>query len=76
MPPPRTVWLMIPAAAVDATIDALAPLLDRGDTIVDGGNSHYVDDIAPRAKHWRRAEFTTSTSAPAVASGVSSEATA
>ena len=49
MPPPRTVWLMIPAAAVDATIDALAPLLDRGDTIVDGGNSHYVDDIR-RAK--------------------------
>jgi len=49
MPPPRAVWLMIPAAAVDTTIDALAPLLDRGDTIVDGGNSHYVDDIR-RAK--------------------------
>jgi 6-phosphogluconate dehydrogenase len=45
MAAPRAVWLMIPAAAVDATIDALAPLLDRGDTIVDGGNSHYVDDL-------------------------------
>ena len=41
---PRTVWLMVPAAAVDATIVSLAPLLARGDTIVDGGNSHYVED--------------------------------
>ncbi len=50
MPPPRAVWLMVPAAAVDATIDALAPLLDRGDTIVDGGNSHYVDDLRRHAE--------------------------
>jgi 6-phosphogluconate dehydrogenase len=41
---PRTVWLMVPAAAVDATIASLAPLLARGDTIVDGGNSHYKAD--------------------------------
>ena len=47
--PPRAVCLMIPAAAVDATIHELAPLLAPGDTIIDGGNSHYQDDIA-RAK--------------------------
>jgi 6-phosphogluconate dehydrogenase len=46
---PRAVWLMVPAAAVDATIAELVPLLDAGDTLIDGGNSHYVDDIR-RAK--------------------------
>jgi len=43
--PPRVVWLMLPAAAVDATLASLAPLLDAGDTIVDGGNTHYRDDV-------------------------------
>jgi 6-phosphogluconate dehydrogenase len=42
---PRHIWLMVPAAYVDATIAKLAPLLDRGDTIVDGGNSWYRDDV-------------------------------
>ena len=42
---PRAVWLMLPAAVVDAAIDELAPLLAPGDAIVDGGNSYYVDDI-------------------------------
>ncbi len=42
---PRAVWLMVPAAAVDKTISDLAPLLDAGDTIIDGGNSYYIDDI-------------------------------
>ncbi|MBX3614509.1 MAG: decarboxylating 6-phosphogluconate dehydrogenase [Burkholderiaceae bacterium] len=42
---PRVVWLMLPAAAVDATLASLAPLLDSGDTIVDGGNSHHRDDV-------------------------------
>ena len=42
---PRVVWLMVPAAAVDATLAELVPLLARGDVVVDGGNSHYVDDI-------------------------------
>ena len=37
---------MVPAAIVEATIDELVPLLARGDTIIDGGNSHYQDDIA------------------------------
>jgi 6-phosphogluconate dehydrogenase len=42
---PRAVCLMIPAALVDSSIEELAPLLQAGDTIVDGGNSHYHDDI-------------------------------
>jgi len=42
---PRTVWLMVPAAVVDATIADLAPLMSAGDAIVDGGNSYYVDDL-------------------------------
>ena len=46
---PRAVWLMVPAAVVDATIAALLPLLDPGDILIDGGNSYYVDDIR-RAK--------------------------
>ena len=47
--PPRAVWLMVPAAAVDATIAEFAPLLAPGDVLVDGGNSHYSDDLR-RAK--------------------------
>jgi 6-phosphogluconate dehydrogenase len=46
---PRAVWLMVPAAGVDDTIAALLPHLERGDILIDGGNSYYVDDIR-RAK--------------------------
>ena len=42
---PRVVWLMVPAAAVDAVIADLKPLLSEGDILIDGGNSHYHDDI-------------------------------
>jgi 6-phosphogluconate dehydrogenase len=42
---PRAVWLMVPAAAVDHEIAALAPLLAAGDIVVDGGNSYYHDDL-------------------------------
>ena len=42
---PRSVWLMIPAAAVDETIADLSSYLESGDILVDGGNSYYVDDI-------------------------------
>ncbi len=42
---PRTVWLMIPAAAVAASLAELVTRLEPGDTVVDGGNSHYHDDI-------------------------------
>jgi 6-phosphogluconate dehydrogenase len=46
---PRAIWLMVPASVVDASIAELTPLLERGDVIIDGGNSYYIDDIR-RAK--------------------------
>lgn len=55
---PRAVWLMVPAAVVDSTIAEIAPLLDKGDVLIDGGNSYYVDDIrragelAPKGIHY------------------------
>jgi 6-phosphogluconate dehydrogenase len=44
--PPRAIWLMVPAAVVGSLVDLLAPRLAPGDTLIDGGNSHYKDDIA------------------------------
>jgi 6-phosphogluconate dehydrogenase len=49
---PRSVWLMVPAGIVDSVVSELAPHLDEGDTIVDGGNSYYVDDLR-RARELR-----------------------
>jgi len=55
---PRTAWLMLPAGVVQATLDRLVPLLDPGDTVIDGGNSYYRDDItrskriAPEGIHY------------------------
>ena len=55
---PRSVWLMVPAGLVDSVIEDLAPHLEAGDTIIDGGNSYYVDDLrrsadlAPRGIHY------------------------
>jgi 6-phosphogluconate dehydrogenase len=46
---PRAVWLMVPAAVTDKTIADLLPQLEPGDTLIDGGNSYYIDDIR-RAK--------------------------
>jgi len=46
---PRAIWLMVPAAVVDTSIADLVPLLDKGDILIDGGNSYYIDDIR-RAK--------------------------
>ena len=46
---PRAIWLMVPAAVVDATLHDLVPKLDSGDIVIDGGNSYYIDDIR-RAK--------------------------
>src|SRR5947209_10462478 len=42
---PRTIWLMVPAASVDATLNELIPLLAADDIVIDGGNSYYHDDI-------------------------------
>src|SRR5690242_2447632 len=42
---PRAVWLMVPVGAVDKTIADLLPHLERGDILIDGGNSYFVDDI-------------------------------
>jgi 6-phosphogluconate dehydrogenase len=42
---PRAIWVMVPAGVVEAVIADLKPLLQAGDIIIDGGNSHYHDDI-------------------------------
>jgi len=42
---PRSVWMMVPAGVVDATIESIVPHLEAGDTLVDGGNSYYHDDL-------------------------------
>src|SRR3954468_9217727 len=50
MEPPRAVWLMLPAAVVDRTLSGLVPLLEAGDTVIDGGNSYYHDDLRRAAE--------------------------
>ncbi|MBV8401554.1 MAG: decarboxylating 6-phosphogluconate dehydrogenase, partial [Acetobacteraceae bacterium] len=50
---PRNIWIMIPAAVVQPTLDELRPLLNPDDIVIDGGNSYYRDDI-PRAKDLKR----------------------
>jgi 6-phosphogluconate dehydrogenase len=47
---PRNVWLMVPAASVDATLETLIPLLSPDDVVIDGGNSYYHDDIRRAAE--------------------------
>jgi len=55
---PSAVWLMVPAAVVDKTIADILPFLEAGDTLIDGGNSYYVDDLrrakelAPKGIHY------------------------
>src|SRR5271169_1615869 len=55
---PRAIWLMVPAAVVDSTLADLLPHLEAGDTLIDGGNSYYIDDIrrgkelAPKGIHY------------------------
>ena len=49
--PPRVVWMMVPAGRpVDAVLDGLMPCLGAGDTVIDGGNSHYADTVARAAR--------------------------
>jgi 6-phosphogluconate dehydrogenase len=47
---PRAIWLMVPAAIVDTALEALAPHLQKGDIVIDGGNSFYRDDVRRAAK--------------------------
>ena len=47
---PRTVWMMVPAAVVEPTLQTLIPLLERDDVIIDGGNSYYLDDLRRAAE--------------------------
>jgi 6-phosphogluconate dehydrogenase len=47
---PRLVWLMVPAGAVDATIASFESKLSPGDTLIDGGNSYYIDDLRRAAQ--------------------------
>ena len=55
---PRAIWMMVPVAFVDSTIELLLPLLDEGDILIDGGNTRYHDDIrragelGPRGIHY------------------------
>jgi len=55
---PRVLWMMVPAAVVDKTLSDLVALLQKGDIVVDGGNSYYIDDIrrakdlAPKGIHY------------------------
>jgi 6-phosphogluconate dehydrogenase len=55
---PRVVWIMIPAGAVDSLLATLRPVLRSGDIVIDGGNSHYIDDmrrakeLAPQGVHY------------------------
>jgi 6-phosphogluconate dehydrogenase len=55
---PRAVWVMVPAAFTDQTLDQLADVLDQGDVLIDGGNSYYRDDLdradrfEPRGIHY------------------------
>ena len=51
--PPRAIWVMVPAAFTDETLDELAKLLHEGDVMIDGGNSYYRDDIS-RAERFER----------------------
>ena len=58
LPQPRVLWMMVPAAAVDALLQTLLPILKAGDIVIDGGNSHYADDmrrqqeLKPRGVHY------------------------
>jgi 6-phosphogluconate dehydrogenase len=50
MKAPRAIWMMVPAAVVDKELETLLPCLDKGDVVIDGGNSYYRDDICRAGK--------------------------
>jgi 6-phosphogluconate dehydrogenase len=47
---PRAIWMMVPAAVVDLTLESLVPFLKPNDVVIDGGNSYYHDDIRRAAE--------------------------
>ncbi len=52
LPTPRVLWMMVPSGKItDDTVDALLPLLARGDTVIDGGNSNYKDTLRRAASY-------------------------
>jgi 6-phosphogluconate dehydrogenase len=52
LPAPRVLWMMVPSGKItDGTVDALLPLLDKGDTVIDGGNSNYKDTLRRAAAY-------------------------
>ena len=66
---PRAVWLMVPAGITGQVVDEVATHLAAGDTIIDGGNTHYTDDITRANAFAARRGSTTSTVVRAVACG-------
>ena len=72
---PRAVWLMLPAAIVDSTLDALVPLLEPDDAVIDGGTPTTAT-TSPGQSGSRRTTFTTSTAGQAAECGVWSAVTA
>ena len=74
---PRTAWVMLPAGKItEATIEALAKLMQAGDVIIDGGNTFWQDDVRRGKALEANAASIMSMSAPAAASGASSAAIA
>ena len=73
---PRVAWVMIPAGITGKVVEQLAELMEDGDIIINGGNSNYREDFDRAADAEAERASTTSTSAPAVACGASSAATA
>ncbi len=77
LPSPRAAWVMVPAGdATEGTVMKLASLMEPGDTIIDGGNSYFKDDIRRAEDAQGTRASTTWMSAPAAACGASSAATA
>ena len=75
--PPRAVWVMVPAGApTESTVASLGRLLAADDTIIDGGNTNFHDDVRRAETLAPRSDRTTSTRARAAASGACRKATA
>jgi 6-phosphogluconate dehydrogenase len=74
--PPRAIWIMVPAAVVDATLRDIAPLLAPDDAVSSTAAIPTITMISAAQRRFESEESTTSMSAPLAASGASSAATA